>query len=314
MYLRLVFLKIEMDCRNSSLLSFIITTEILPYVGAYNVIIIAFNISGNMLLILALKKTGQTKTISSQFIIIMSISDLVMNTTQSILMIITFISRKNRAICWIRLSCQFLMTTFNAFSLTMIALIALDRYLHMRYLQRYTFVVTKKRGYFLAVGCFVFATTLNIIFSLPLPYNVPNISEPVYTFSLFPIACSIFILYNRAMKALRMKASQLTRSVITTTRTLSKAAMRITLCVVVLTLPMIIIQMLELVNKHNKFIRSSSLGNVKLVAQITYTSIAFWSSYIFISLNTPIRMLLRRFARYSCKRNTSTIGSTDKRT
>ena len=302
-----------MECRESSIVSFTITKHVLPHVGVFIFIILVFNFSGNTLLIWALKKTGQTKTISSQFIIIMSISDLIISTNSLIIVIINLIPQKNSSICWIYILFQFLMTTSNMFSYHMIALIALDRYLHMRYLQRYPFVVTKKRGYFITVACIMSAIAVNVILYLPLPYNVPYISQSVYIFISFPVTCSIFILYHKAMKALRTKASQLTRRVIAETRTLSKAAMRITICVLVLTLPPIIIQILELINKHHKFIASNLLENLKLFSYITFISNAFWSSYIFISLNTPIRLLLRRFASgCPCQWKISAIGSMDK--
>ena len=305
----------EMECRESSIFSFNNTKEVLPYIGVYIFIIIVFNFSGNTLLIWALKKTGQTKTISSQFIIIMSISDLIINTNYLIIIILSFVPRENRPICWIYLLCQFFMTTCNIFSFHMIALIALDRYLHMKYLQRYLFVVTKKRRNVLTVACIMYAIAVNFILYLPLPYNVSYISQSVFIFMATPVAFSIFILYHKAMKALRTKGSQLTRRVIAQTRTLSKAAMRITICVLVLTLPPIIIQVLGLINQHHKITRSTLLEIVKLFSYATYNSIAFWSSYIFISLNTPIRMLLRRFAnRCSCQWKTSAIGSIEKDT
>ena len=302
-----------MKCGTLLIFSLDITTAVVPYLYTYILIVGVTNIIGNAFLIWALKKTGQTKTISCQLIIMMSISDLISSANNLILLIITTF-RQYETRCWFRLFSQCLQRTCNGFSFILIALIALDRYLHMRYLERYPSVVTKKRAYIMAIALCLLLSVINIIFVLPFPYNISDVSNAVYLFSTFPIIFSVFIMYYRAMKAIRTKASQLTRSVITTTRTLSKAAKRITLCVVVLTLPMIITQMLELANRQHKFIRYTSLDNIRLFAYISFTSIAFWSSYIFISLNTPIRMLLRRFARYSCKRNTSTIGSTDKRT
>ena len=286
-----------MECRESSIFSFNITTESYPYIRAYIIIVTVFNVSGNAILIWALKKTGQTKTISVQFIIIMSIFDLVTSAVNLIILIITSIPQRSKANCWTTLLCQFFLSTFSAYSFIMVALIALDRYLHMRYLERYPSVVTKKRGYCLAVATFVYALTVNVIYTLPLPYNVPYISQSVHIFSTSPIIVSIFVLYYKAMRTVRTKASRLTRSVIAQTRSLSKAAKRITICVLVLTLPVITIQSLELVNKHCKFSSLTVLGNLKIFAYVTYSSIAFWSSYIFISQNRPIRFRLSRLVR-----------------
>ena len=286
-----------MNSTKSRILSFNVTRDIFPYICGYIIIIGVFNISGNAILIWALKKTRQTKTISIQFVIIMSISDLAISTITLILLIIPYIPQQNMARYWVTLLCQVLLSTFSLYSFTMVVLIALDRYLHMRYLERYPSILTKKRGYCLAIASFVYALTVNVIYNLPLSNNISYFFQSVTIFMVSLIVISIIVLYYKAIRAIRTKASQLTQRVITQTRSLSKAAKRITFCYLILTLPLIIIYVLELIYEHHKLIRLASLKRAKLVASITFSSNAFWSSFFFISLNTPIRMLLRELAR-----------------
>ena len=52
-------------------------TALMTIIRVYNVIIAILNIAGNALLIWGLWKTRQTSTVSLQFIILMSISDLI---------------------------------------------------------------------------------------------------------------------------------------------------------------------------------------------------------------------------------------------
>ena len=286
-----------MNCTQSRTLSFNVTRDIFPYISGYIIIIGVFNISGNAILIWALKKTRQTNTISFQIIIIMSITDLAMSAGTILMLIIPYIPQQNNSRCWVTVLCQILLSTFSLYSFIMVALIALDRYLHMRYLERYPSILTKKRGYCLAVASFVYALTVNLIHGLPLPYNISYFSQSVTVFMVSFIVISVFVLYYKAIRAIRTKASQLTRSVIDQTRSLSKAAKRITFCYLILTLPLIIIYVLELINEHHQLIRTTALKSAKVIASVTFSSNAFWSSFIFISLNTRIRMLLRQLAR-----------------
>ena len=301
-----------MNCTKSEILSFNVATGIFPYIYGYIIIIGVFNISGNAILIWALKKTRQTKTISFQFIIIMSISDLAMSTAYLIMLIIPYITQRNKSRCWVTLLCQVLLSTFILYSFIMVALIALDRYLHMRYLERYPSILTKRRGYCLAIASFVYAVTVNVIYALPLPNNITYIFQSFSMIVGSLIVISVFVLYYKAIRAIRTKASQLTRSVIDHTRSLSTAAKRITLCFLALTLPWVIIYVLELINKHHQLITSTSLTSAKLLAAITFSSNAFWSSFIFISLNTRIRVLLRQLVRGIFQSMTSPIAPTNK--
>ena len=301
-----------MECREKVIFIFNITRDILPYIYGYIIIIDVFNISGNAILIWALKKTRQTKTISFQLIIIMSISDLAMSTASLLILLIPLIHHQNKSRCWAALLCQIFIKTFSQYSFMVVTLIALDRYLHMRYLERYPSVVTKKRGYCLAIASFVYAVIANIIYTLPLPNNISYIFESFTIFVGSLIGISVFVLYYKAIRAIRTKASQLTRSVITQTRSLSTAAKRITLCFFILTMPWVILSVLEVINKHHKFTTSTTLDNAKLFSNVTFSSNAFWSSFIFISLNTRIRMLLRQLARRLFQSMTSPIAPINK--
>ena len=299
-----------MKCRPSSLLSFDTTPNLQQYFESYSMIIAFINITGNSLLIWGVQKTGQTRTISFQFIIMMSVSDLVLSTVNVIYKILNAIYR-DRNNCWMILCFQFLLSTCSMFSFIMVALIAFDRFLHMRYLERYSSIVTKKRGYLLAIASCFFSSAENIILVLSISYKDSYIGQAIYLFLALPVMVLIFIFYYSAMKAIRAKASQISRNIITQTRALSRAATRITICLIVLSLPLLIIQVLELVNRSSRFTNPSLLGNAKFIAYATFTSNAFWSAYIFISLNRPIRMLLWRPFR-NCKRRS--VGGLTERT
>ena len=214
---------------------------------------------------------------------------------------------KYNRICWLKSFIQFILTAPNIFSLFMVAFIALDRYLHMRYLERYPSIVTKKRGYLLAITSFLFASTASAIIILPLPRNAFFIIQWLFIVSVFPVLLSIMILYYSAMKTLRAKARQLTRLTISQTTALSNAAKRITICVAVLMLPLFIIEAIELANEYYEFVSSSLMDDIKWFAYITYLFNIFGSSFIFMSQNRPIKTVLRRFGTNLCIRASSTV-------
>ena len=110
-------------------------------IRVHNVLIGLLNITGNAILIWGLCRTGQTKTISFHFIVIMSISDLTIGTS-SLIFITMLLTESYEAYCWTKLAIQFLFTTLHYFSSFMVILVALDRYLHMRYLERYSIMLT----------------------------------------------------------------------------------------------------------------------------------------------------------------------------
>ena len=273
-----------------------IMTLLVPNLRAYVILTAFLNITGSSFLLWALKKTGQTSTISFHFIIMMSISDVIGSSSSAIILaLITW--KEYHMSCWMSSPMQFLVGTFNTFSFLMIVLIALDRYLHMRYLERYPSIFTKRWGHLLAIAAFFIGSIINGILLLPTSQSEMVIIEVIYVVSFCLFLFSIFILYRSAMRALRAKSSQLASSIITQTRTLSNTAKMVTICTTVLVMPLFTIQVVELADKYNKLMIPSLTYNIKWFAYITHTVNAFCSSVIFISQNRPIRTFIKRIGR-----------------
>ena len=298
-----------MSCRIFPIFSFEAPTQFATLIRVYNIAIALLNITGNSLLIWGLKKTGQYKTISFQFIIVMSTSDLIAG-VESLVMLTLATWEEYNKICWIRLSTQSIMATCNCFSFVMILLIALDRYLHMKYLEKYFTVFTKKRGYFLVVASLLFIAVMCFMFTLPLPYQFLRYFQ--YSCVLFgvPVMFGIGMLYYSAMNAIKAKASQLTRSVLTQTKIISKAAKRVTMCAVILSLPFLTIQILKFTNENQRLIDASLLNSFYWLTYITFLSTGFFSSIIFMSQNRPLGILLRQTVQSLFTYVNSAIGPT----
>ena len=274
----------------------------------YNLLIGILNISGNAVLIWALQRTGQTKTISFQTITVMSASDLIIGITGLVfLSLIT--SRHFQASRLLDTVANLTLLTCNSFSLLMILLIALDRYLHMRFLERYSTIFTKKRGYFLICISLVFAISLSISATLVVPHVIYTILQSLYFLFTTFILVSVLILYHKALRLLRKKAHQITRSIINHNRALGTAAKRVSICILTLTVPLLVILIVDSANMSQKFVDESVIQAFAWISYVTFLGNGFCSSVIFISQNMPIRNLLRRVLRYNWNRIQSMFGT-----
>lgn len=276
-------------------------------IRAYNIVISILAVSGNAILIGALRKTGQTKTISMKYIIYMSTSDAAAGVIS--LVFTTLATYEEYAqYCWLRKFTKFSLNSCSTFSFVMIALIALDRYLHMKYLERYALIFTEKRGHYLAIAVAIFALGASSVLILPLHHVIlASIRAMFCTIAI--LACIVtIVLYSNACKILHLNASKQLRSAITENRALGKAAKRITVCLVVLAIPYSFFQIFyKFSNQYNLMDEDFLIACIWL-SYITYLSNGFCSSLIFMAQNRPVTRLLGRAVRNNCHCISSAVG------
>ena len=274
----------------------------------YSVLIGVLNIAGNAVLIWGLKRTRQTKTMSFQFIVIMSVSDLTTGILSPVFLILLSLGRYQNY-CWMKLVFQAVLGTCNYFSAFMIILVAFDRYLHMKYLDRYSTKFTKRRGYSTVALSFFSASLLSAVFLFPYsPLTYSIMKEVCFSLTLlFPLV--IVVLYRKAMQAMRRKANLIARSIINHNRTLSKAAKRISKYFLILTAPIIIINIMDGVNMQVPFIDSLVVNACLWFAYITCLANGFCSSVIFISHNLLIQKCFRQTMMGNLNRIRSGVGT-----
>ena len=245
-----------MNCHLLSTYALETPTDLIMFIRVYNMVVAMLNIIGNTLLIWGLFKTGQYRSMSFYFIIIMSTSDLISGIYCLTILSLATWEAYNK-ICWMRIATQVILSTSNYISVIMIALIAVDRYLHVRYLERYPLVVTRRRGYFVLIVCFVNVAIINAIFLLPMLHFVHDTLQLICLFSVFPFWIAISLLYHSAIRRVQTVASRLVHDTASQTRALSRAANNIMVCIVVLTLPLVTVQVINLINKHRPFLHHS---------------------------------------------------------
>ena len=279
--------------------------SILVTLRMFNAIIASLNILGNGFLIYALKKTGQTRTISIKFVVFMSISDLIAGIF-GLLLISLLLWEEFYNYCSLRLATLYIMSFANLFSILMIALVALDRYFHMRYLESYPTIITKQRGYSMVSGCFCVTVTAIIVQSLLSIFGekVVMILRFVTAMIWFPLFVTIASLYYKAYRRLQLKASSQMNQIVKRALSEGKRFARIGTLVVtftgLLTLPLVLYIALYFLNNHKQFITPASLNGCLWFAILIFYANAFCSSIIFIMQNRNAK----RFLKGVLKRNT----------
>ena len=297
----------KMECFYYTILLNDVPKAVATSIYAYMSIVAVLNTSGNAFLIYALHRTGQTGTLSLQFILFMSISDAIFG-VNSLMGTIWFEYGPRSDYCWFYYASQFMTGMLGTFSTLMIIIIALDRYLHMKLLERYPIVFTKKRGYYLVIGAVLVAGGMSILIALPRQQQVSAILKTLFFTLTIPMCVTIILIYNHACRALQTRTNQLARNIITKNRALGKAAKRITLCAVVLITQFAIVHGLYEHIIHLKAVNVQALKTSLWLAFINYQCNGFFNSIIFLAYNKPARFLLKRILRGICHRRISVAG------
>ena len=182
-----------------------IKSEHLVAISSFNTISTFINISVNIFLIYSLCKLELIRKTSYKFIFCLCIGDgcvgLLTQPTFSALLLINTIKNK----CIFEIAIHSLQTAFSQFSVLMILIITMDRFLHMTYLTRYNTYMTKKRGLILIAT--------NIIITMIIV--VSNIIASIYKFHFAVhtaiitintiIFIIIFIIYTKTYLAIRSR-------------------------------------------------------------------------------------------------------------
>ena len=272
---------------------------ILISLRAINFVIGFLNIAGNALLIYALKKTGQTRTNSIRFIVFMSISDCITGII-GLFLITLLLWGKFQDRCFLK---EFVQTVTNLtciFSVTMIGVIALDRYFHMKYLERYPSKMTNRRSYCIALFCLCCTALLVIgeILMLIFDRNRISILQFAILCAWFPFFVCIVVLYYKAYKSLQSRASsqvsQIMKNALQESRKFAKIARLIVISLGFLTTPMLVYVGLQYANHLSHVIDQHKMNVLFWFALLLHTANGFTSSIIFMSYNTSVKQLLGR--------------------
>ncbi|XP_065058509.1 neuropeptide Y receptor type 2-like [Rhopilema esculentum] len=137
------------------------TEEHFLVVTVVNCIVALSNIVTNSFLIHALKRTGQLRTLSNKLIVCLSLSDcaigLILQPCIGLLLIKAYYEDVS---CNLEIKIQAFGFGLCHFSGVMLAIIALDRYIHIKFANRYSSIMTSYRAAVLVAGNVVLAVVV----------------------------------------------------------------------------------------------------------------------------------------------------------
>ena len=176
--------------------------KIALFIQVLNFMIAILNILVNSGLLYGLHKTGQLKRTSCKFIALVTLSDfLIGGVVQPLATAV--LTQNGSENCWLELSTQFIAWIFIEFSALMACLVALDRYLHMKYLMKYQQLMTKKRALVFVILCALVAVAL-AVGSVVASNN--NKAFTFYVISMIvclPVPFVVSVLYLKAYRPVR---------------------------------------------------------------------------------------------------------------
>eukprot|EP00794_Sanderia_malayensis_P007459 gene7459-8281_t len=129
-----------------------------------NVVVTLLNIIVNIFLIFALKATNQLRNLSCKLIACLSLSDICVGLVlQNVVSVLLTAFKSENGNCTVELVSQFLSYTFPQISGVMIMIIALDRWVHMKFLNKYSSMMNQRTACFMILGNVVFALGIAIV-------------------------------------------------------------------------------------------------------------------------------------------------------
>ena len=274
----------------------ILSQNVLIALRFFNSCIAVLNIIGNAFLIFALKRTGQTSTLSLQLVIVMSLSDLITGVTALSLTNILLL-REYDSSCFLKSLTQFIHMVLVSFSFGTVFVIALDRYLHMKYLHRYSMVMSKRRGYALVLFCLLVQVLIASVISMPFLADVIRIAKIFHTLLATISMIIVFVIYYKACKTMNSTVASIRipnmHSSMHQNKTMLKAAASITICMGLLISPFVIANTVMEVSKSYRELNVTHVATFKWFTYIGVLANGVCSSLIFILQNRPVRRLLQ---------------------
>jgi len=192
------------------------------------------NLIANGLVILALVLSKQTATSSMKLIFLLSVSDCFLACfSQTLFAVMLTTDRQQQNSCQIEMAAQFFAILFTHTSVYIIVLIAFDRYAHLKFLTKYTTVVTPHR---LQKSVWLVATLAVLqasAYVMGTHYGMFNTVKRVLIFIDILILCTAIVFTLLAVKAVREHRRQAQNQSILNevNRTVSRLAAKILLTI-----------------------------------------------------------------------------------
>ena len=199
--------------------------------------------------------------------------------------------------CFLRVITQFMHTLFNSLSFTTVMLIAIDRYLHIKYLQRYPVIMTRKRARSLAVAACVYQALVAFCSSAPFLKHYTKLAKLVNILGATIAIIAVIILYYKIIKAVKSRVSSVHDSFMSSTvvriKTLANVALSISICMTLLLTPYVISVLISDLRTRFSAENKKELAIFKWFTYIASLANGVCSCVIFTAHNKLVKSFLR---------------------
>ena len=180
----------------------------------FNTISLITNISANAFLLYTIKKVNLGNSISYRFIIALSISDLCVGAIAQPLYSLAYadIITNRTSVKIVGLVAKLAAYMSSQFSGFMIFLISLDRYLHMKHLNRYNVHMTHRRGLLLIYCCLIITFLLGVLMAVASFYRFDQYLDVGTILTSAIVFILIIFNYVKACVSLHKRVSAMNES------------------------------------------------------------------------------------------------------
>lgn len=177
--------------------------------ASVNIIIAVSNIVTNAVLTCVLWKLKKLNTISFKFIFVQALSDILIGISMLASRTVAYMSSFHYH-CQLKRYADILCDSLCTFSGVMVLLVALDRYIHMRYLNRYSAWMTKRRAIFLVISNSVLGLSMVVVQAIvAFRGNAYSLIHMTLNGIAIGIIVTASTVYFYAFRSLNMRTKQL---------------------------------------------------------------------------------------------------------
>ncbi|XP_057290290.1 uncharacterized protein LOC130612979 [Hydractinia symbiolongicarpus] len=281
-----------------------------------NVTVMILNLIFNSAVIYGLIATKQVKNYSLKLILYLSINDCCLALITQTLFTVMLVKFEDKSHCDFETIVQFFAIFFTHISAYIIALIGFDRYIHMRYLNRYAQVITNTRVMIMLTAVVLLSLTQATVYVLGTQLNFLSKAKRIIVGIDAVIAISVFTAYIMTVRVVkghskRTECRDMLKAVDTT---VTRTASRILTAIVIFYIPYIIVSFTHAaVSEKWDGNKKQWLEYALLLSFVLTYCNSFVNAIIFLSLNKKVRKyvanpVMRRSQEITAtaKENTST--------
>ena len=231
-----------------------------------------------------------------QLIVLMSLSDCI-NGIVALFFTNILLWQVYDSHCALIRTIQFMHYISLGFSYGAVVLIAIDRYLHVKYLQRYPIILTKRRGRIIVLAVFVYNFLVAFTSSMPFLKSYNTLGKVVQICGGTIGVISVFILYYKTTKTVKIRVSSMHNCILESRMAHCKAivnvALSISICTGLLFTPYIISVIIMKVNNSYQASNTSELEIFTWFTAVGLPANGICSCVIFILQNKPVKRLIK---------------------